>query len=307
MSFSAPTRQPSAYSDQPSWSLETLLRMDWKRFQELVSLVLARSGLVSEVLWVRPDGTTMLAVLRKSRSVAGESLVQCAGWHGNAVGAGELLAFYKAVVSQGAVRGIYVTPGDFDPNARLLAGEKNLELIDGAEFLRTIGRMTPDDQQTLLRMAVSGAWDVPSCPACGGKMAMKDLRFPEGAAMKDLRDVTYRESKHVGDRLFCRHLVVKSGASVLFLTGVEAETIHVDGRIMGNIVCRGKLTVGSKATVSGLVAARSIQLEPGGLLEAEARILNAHEIQPVLPQPQQTFWACPTARCQGSLPLRTLA
>ena len=54
-----------------------------------------------------------------------------------------------------------------------------------------------------------------------------------------------------------------------------------------------------------LLMARSIKLEQGGLLEAESRILDAGEIEPVVPQPLQALWSCPVERCHGSLPLRT--
>ena len=305
MSHPAPQRMPSEIPQLPPWNLATLWLMDWKRFQELVSLVLARSGMASELLWVRPDGTTVLTVVKGQGRGAEEALVQCAGWNSAMIGPREVKQFFKAVVEQGAVRGIYITPGKFDPQALVIARENKLEMIDGGEFLRTIARLTTDEQATLQRLSMSGLWDVPSCPVCGGKLEYLEKRFPKGDATRDLRDLTYRESKQVCNRLFCRHLVIKPGVNVLFMKGVEAETIHVEGRIMGNIVCRGKLTVANRASVSGLVAARSIKLEPGGLLEAESRILDAGQIEPVVPQPLQALWSCPADRCHGSLPLRT--
>jgi hypothetical protein len=288
----------------PAWTLETLWRMDWKRFQELVSLVLARGGFDSEVAWIRPDGTTVLAVTTRGKRKAGEALVQCAGWNGYDVGAPSLLEFYKSVLSQGAQRGIYVTPGRFDQNAQIFARTKNLELIDGAEFLRTIHRMSVEEQQMYLRMALVGSWDSPTCPSCNRKLVLREITFPSGDDQRELRDITFKENQHVSTQLYCRHLVVKEGVDVLFLKGVEAETMQIDGRVMGNMVCRGKLIVSAGACVSGLMAARSIKLEPGGLLEAEARILNADEIQPVRPQPRQWIWQCAAGRCKGSLPAR---
>lgn len=287
-----------------SWSQEILRCMDWKRFQELVSLVLARGGFTSEVAWIRPDGTTVLSVIAGGKKRQYEALLQCAGWNGYDVGATSLLEFYKSVLSQGAHRGIYVTPGRFDQNAQIFARSKNLELIDGAEFLRTISRMTPEEQQTLRRMAFVGSWEIPTCPSCGRKLELKEIGFPVGQRLKDLRDFVFKENQHVSSQLYGKNILVKPGVDVLFLKGVEVESMQVEGRVMGNIICRGKLTVAAGACVSGLVAARSIKLEPGGLLEAEARILNAEEIQPVQPQPKQTIWSCVTSKCKGSLPAR---
>lgn len=286
------------------WSQEILRRMDWKRFQELVSLVLARGGFTSEVAWIRPDGTTVLSVIAGGKKRQYEALLQCAGWNGYDVGATSLLEFYKSVLSQGAQRGIYVTPGRFDQNAQIFARTKNLELIDGVEFLRTISRMTPEEQNTLKRMAFVGSWETPTCPSCARKLELKEIGFPVGPQHKDLRDFVFKENQHVSSQLYGKNILVKPGVDVLFLKGVEVETMQVEGRVMGNIICRGKLTVSAGACVSGLVAARSIKLEPGGLLEAEARILNAEEIQPVQPQPKQTIWACPTSKCKGSLPAK---
>lgn len=304
MSHPASQRSQAATPALPAWNLDALWRMDWKRFQELVSLMLARSGMLSEILWVRPDGATVLAVYKGRRRKTGEALLQCPAWHTREVTTSEILGLHHAVSEQGAVRGIFVTPGQFDSQALVLGQQRKIELIDGEEFLRTIGRMTLEDQITMQRMALSGSWDVPSCPSCQTRLVYAERHFPQGEAAKDLRDITYKESKQVGTQIFCRHLVINAEANILFLKGVEAESIHVEGRIMGNIVCRGKLTVASGATVSGLVAARSIKLEPGGLLEADSRILDAKEIRPVLPQPLQAFWKCPKDRCQGSLPIK---
>jgi hypothetical protein len=278
--------------------------MDWKRFQEVVSLVLARGGFTTQVAWVRPDGATVLSVTPKRGQRGGEALVQCAGWTHYDVGAPSLLEFYKSLRTEGVQRGIYVTPGRFDQNAIIFARSKNLELIDGAEFLRTIARMTYDEQQTYRRMAMVGSWDVPTCPACSGKLVLEEITFPAGDAQKQLGDVILKADQHVGTQVYCRHLVVKAGADVLFLKGVEAESMEIEGRVMGNLVCRGKLTVAAGASVSGLVAARSIKLEPGGRLDAEARILNSAEIRPVREAPKQYRWNCHHGRCRGSLPVR---
>jgi Restriction endonuclease len=300
----APASKFAVIDSTPSWGLETLWRMDWKRFQEVVSFVLARGGFVSEVAWVRPDGTTVLSVIPREDRKGGDALVQCAGWNHYEVGAPSLLEFYKSLVSEGVARGIYVTPGRFDQNAVIFAKSKNIELIDGEEFLRTIGRMSDEEQQLYRRMALVGPWDVPSCPSCGTKLEWTEVAFPSGREQKNLADITLKTDQHVSSQLYCRHLVVKAGVDVLFLKGLEAESMEISGRVMGNLVCRGKLVVKAGACVSGLVAARSIKLEPGGLLEAEARILNEAEIQSVRPQPKEFLWKCPQNRCRGMLPER---
>lgn len=283
-----------------------LWKMDWKRFQELVSMVLAKSGFGTEIAWVKPDGTTAMTVTTNRTGNGGEALLLSAGWPVYEIGAPMLLEFYKSAVSQGASRGIYVTPGRFDQNAKIMARMHHLELIDGTEFLATLARMSKEDQQFFLRMAMVGQWDVPTCPACNRKLELCEIAFPKGEDQRELRDVIFKDRQHVGSQLFCRNLVIKPGADILFLKGVEAESIHVEGRVMGDIICRGKLIVAAGAYVSGLVAARSIKLEPGGLLEAEARILNETEIQPVRAQAKPKVWKClGRKKCHGMLPVRS--
>lgn len=287
------------------WTIETLRRMDWKRFQELASMLLARAGFQTDVAWVKPDGTVVLHVTGRSRHAVNCSLVQCAAWTGFHVDAHTVMEFCKAMAAEGIGRGIVITPGEVDRGARLFARNKSVELIDGVEFLGTIGRMNEDEQAYYLRLATVGPWDVPSCPSCGTKMEMGLV--PSVTSEDPPRDVVFRDRtrRHVGVELSCRHLTIREGADVLFLKPVQVEAMTVEGRAMGNFVCTGKLTIASGGAVSGLVAARSIRLEQGGRLEAEARILNTEEICPVGVQPRQKAWVCPESpRCRAALPLR---
>ena len=126
--------------------------MDWKRFQELTSLVLARAGFDSEIAWVRPNGAVVLHVTSRGRRSRMEALVQCAAWSMFHVDATSVLEFYRAVVSEGVQRGIYVTPGSFGADARLFSRNKRLELLDGEEFLGTIRRMSAEER------IITSAW-----------------------------------------------------------------------------------------------------------------------------------------------------
>ncbi len=290
----------------PAWSPEALRTMDWKRFQELTSLVLARAGFDSEIAWVRPNGAVVLHVTSRGRRSRMEALVQCAAWSMFHVDATSVLEFYRAVVSEGVQRGIYVTPGSFGADARLFSRNKRLELLDGEEFLGTIRRMSAEEQNYYFRMATVGPWNVPTCPSCGQKMEVRPEAAPRVETDDDFRrDLTLKERHNVCGEVRCRHLTVKRGADILFLKSVQVERMTVEGRVMGNIVCDGLLTIAQGACVSGLVAARSIRLEPGGLLEAEARILNVDEIRPVDKKPERHVWGCPGyPRCKTVLPVR---
>jgi hypothetical protein len=287
---------------QANWSTDLLRRMDWKRFQELAALLLSRAGFRAEIAWTRPDGATVFSVAGQGLRRQMQALVQCAGWNEFHVEGNHVAEFYRACRREQAPRGIYITPGQFDANAQLFARGKEIDLIDGQAFLGAISRMSAEEQAYYHRLATVGAWDVPSCPSCGVKLELRDAPqlLPPTPEPEDL---VYRNRVLVNNDVQCASITVKPGADVLFMKSVTTESMVVEGRVMGNIVCHGKLTVAAGGMVSGLIAARTINLAPGGILEAEARILN--KVSPVELAPIPQLWSCPRQpNCRLTLPLR---
>jgi hypothetical protein len=287
----------------PKWDAATLRRMDWKRIQELVGLLLVRAGYQAEVAWVRPNGSCVLA-LAGARARSMVALVQCATWEDYRVSGNAVAELYRSVRAEGVERGIFVTPGSFDEIAVQFARGKNLELMDGKRLLQTLQAMPEAEQDYYLNLATAGAWDVPTCPACGNKTTRQNLahRLPEEAV---LQEVIFRRSEHVPHDLCCRSLTIQAGAEVIFSRGVRCEHMLVEGKAVGNFVVTEKAHIAPAATISGLLAARSIKLATGGVLDAEVRILNTTEIRPVCPQPAQELWVCLSyPRCNQTLQLR---
>jgi hypothetical protein len=277
--------------------------MDWKRMQELVTLLLHRAGFTAEVAWIRPDGGVVLSVTTPRRGGGIDALVQCPPWALPNVDSSSLKDLYNSVLNEGAARGIFITAGDFSEEARQFARMRPLELIDGQGMLRTILKMPPEEQSYHLQMMTVGPYTTPTCPACGTKLAVRDdTEYDPNAQLKDM---TFRERQVVGTDVYCRTLTIKAGADVQFMKTVAAQDVVVNGRAHGNITVQGRLTVGRGGVLSGLVAARTIKMEEGGVIEAEARVLNASEIQPVRALPVQQIWRCPGwPKCRGQLPLR---
>ncbi len=285
------------------WTLALLRQLDWKRLQELVSLLLHRAGFAAEIAWIRPDAGVVLTVTHPLKRGRLDALVECASWAAMNVDSVPLQALYDSVLQQGASRGIFITAGEFSQEARALVRMRPLELIDGHGLLRTILRMPEVEQTYHLRMVTAGPHTVPTCPACLKKLELRYESEPEPNAHG--KDLTFRDRQTVGTEVSCRTLTVKSGADVQFMRAVRAQDMVVHGRAQGNITVQGKLTVGKGGVLSGLVAARTIAMQEGGAMEAEARVLNAHEIQPVRALPSQQIWRCPGwPKCRGQLPLR---
>jgi len=296
---------PTAHSaiQEAKWSLALLRQMDWKRMQELVAHLLHRAGFMAEIGWIRPDGGVVMTVMNPRKGGAVDALVQCPPWAAMNVNSSTLKELFNAVLQEGASRGIFITAGEFSQEARNFAKMRPLELIDGHGMLRTLLKMPPQEQSYHLRTTTMGPYTVPTCPSCGEKLELRDDTAYDSCAQ--VKDVVFRDRQIIGEEVSCRTLTIKPGAQVQFMRSVWAQELIVQGRASGNITVQGKLTIGRAGVLSGLVAARTIAIEDGGVIEAETRVLNSQEIQPVRQMPVQQLWRCPGwPRCRGQLPLR---
>jgi Restriction endonuclease/Polymer-forming cytoskeletal len=288
-------------SQQAQWTLDLLRNLEWHRFQELVGRLLHRAGFLPEVAWVRPDGATALTLVHPARPRQLEAVVQCPPWQSQEVDLTALHDLHQVVVEEGAQRGIYVTPGSFREEARGFARLKPIELVDGRDLLGTLQRMTSEERDYLLRMTTFGPYAIPSCPSCARKMELVD----DGFLGQRQRDLIFRDNRFESGSVDCRHLMVKEGAEVVFMKSVTATSMLVQGKVTGNFVINGRLHIPTGGIVGGLVSARAIQLDPGGTLEAEARILNEIELAHIRPMPAAQVWRCPSyPKCRSTLPLR---
>jgi hypothetical protein len=286
---------PKECLPEACWSLDLLSRLDWLGFQELVSHLLQRSGYLPEVAWTRPDGGTALTLMHPARSNRLEAIVQCPPWQSHEIDAAMIRDLYQVVVREGAQRGIYLTPGTFTAEARAFARLKPLELVDGSDVVLSFQRLPDEERTELLSMITAVLYSVPSCPSCLRKMErIEDAAVASGQRERDL---VYKSSTSEATEVDCRSLTLRKKADVVFLKGLTAGAMTV--------VVNGRLHVAAGGSVSGLVSARAIQLDPGGTLEAEARILNESEIAHFQPLPPQQVWRCSVfPKCRDTLPVR---
>lgn len=295
---------PAAFPPQEAqWTLELLGQLDWHRFQELVSRLLHRAGYLPETGWIRTDGSTALTLVNPTRPNRLEAVVQCAPWIVHDTTAAALQELYLGVQMEQAKRGIFVTPGIFKDDAREFAHAKSMELVDGTDLLHTLLRMPADERSWFLAMTTVGPYMIPSCPTCLRKLELVD----DSAARGDKRhkQLTYKDKRVEGNAIDCRSLVFRKNADVSFLKNVTTGSMTVHGQATGNFVVNGRLHITSGGCVSGLVSARGIQLDPGGTLEAEARILKEAELHHLRQMPVTQLWRCPRfPKCRATLPVR---
>lgn len=290
-------------SQQAQWSLDLLGHLEWHRFQELVARLLHRAGYLPEVASIRPDGGTTLTLMHPSRPQRLEAVVQCPPWLLQDIDVHALHDLHHLVLNEGALRGIYVTPGSFREEARVFARQYPLELVDGGALLGSLLRMSGEERDYFLRMTTLGPYLIPSCPSCAKKMELAD-DSPAGRGKRP-KDLVFKDSRFENEEIECRSLTVREHAEIVFLKSVTATAMLVHGKVTGNFVINGRLHIPTGGVVSGLVSARAIQLDPGGTLEAEARILNATELAHIRPMPVPQVWRCPAyPKCRATLPVR---
>ncbi len=117
----------------------------WPDFELLVGEAFRRQGYK-----IAPPGTGLsesgngLEMTKNNRLY----LVDCTDWRSWRAGAGAVRHLHECVTTTGAQGGFAVTSGQFTPEAKHFAADKNIELIDGRHFkelIRLEARATQDD------------------------------------------------------------------------------------------------------------------------------------------------------------------
>ena len=150
-----------------------------------------------------------------------------------------------------------------------------------------------------------GSYSIPTCPSCAKTMELVDNSVAPYRPWT--RQMIYKDHHFETREVQCHSLTIKESADVVFTKSVTTRSMSVFGKATGNIVVNGRLRILQGGWLSGLVSARAIQLDPGGNLEAEARILNGSDLPLVQPIPATQVWRCPAwPKCRATLPLRPI-
>lgn len=113
-------------------SLNSLARLHWKQFEEILAEVFRRQGYaVGEHLGSGPDGGVDL-VLRREGKV---TLLQCKLWTGKPVGVTIVRELFGVMAAERADAGILVTTAKFTKECEAFARGKPIRLLDGEALL----------------------------------------------------------------------------------------------------------------------------------------------------------------------------
>jgi cytoskeletal protein CcmA (bactofilin family) len=173
---------------------------------------------------------------------------------------------------------------------------------------------------------VSSAAESSSCPKCGSYIDLRDFRItgPFGRTVQTQGTVTVMPKGDVTTRILCgaariegkvrgtiictgtveikaegkmsgsvetEHLVILRKCDVECQRPIKARTMEVDGKITGELVCEGKVTVQKHGEVHGIIRAKSIEIERGGIFSGDLHIGELPEEPAPEPAPKTTLTA----------------
>ena len=154
-----------------TWSTEVFSRIEWRRFEAVCEALFAQAGFETRSQSHGADGGVDIWLhSRNSASAVPVAVVQCKHWQGRPVGVKEIREFFGVMASHQLKRGTYATTSKYTLDAQEFAKANGINALDGSGLLKLIATRTPEQQQTLLKVAFEGDYWRPTCASCGVKM-----------------------------------------------------------------------------------------------------------------------------------------
>lgn len=155
------------------WSAQLLHALEWKRMGDLCLAFYKERGLQASSVSFGSDGSVD-AVLQQSGQSAAFALMHCRARGEAEVGAEAVEALLPKMHEAGVERAFFMGVKRFSREAHDLARAHQITLVDERMFLALLARLSHDDRQRLLNLAVEGDYATPSCPGCLLKMLPRE-------------------------------------------------------------------------------------------------------------------------------------
>ena len=168
-------RAPSVTQIPDRWSLDLLLSIDWRRFEEVCAEYFRLCGFHATTQSHGPDGGIDVKLYAPKGHSKLVNIVQCKKW-GKPVGPKALRELLGVMTASKLSRGIFVTSSVFNDEAARFATENRIHLLDGRHFMSKILERSSEDQARLLKVATEGDYLTPSCPSCGIKLLKRERK-----------------------------------------------------------------------------------------------------------------------------------
>lgn len=164
-------------------SLESIRRLSWKEFEELLGEAYRRQGYsVRENAGSGPDGGIDLTIEREGRVY----LVQCKQYRAIKVDVRVVREMLGLLVAHGAQGAIIVTSGVFTREAAAFAEDKPIELLNGEKLAELITSLqakstAPNSRVAPMPSTRAGESKPPAasaleCPSCGGRLIIRQAQ-----------------------------------------------------------------------------------------------------------------------------------
>jgi cytoskeletal protein CcmA (bactofilin family) len=92
------------------------------------------------------------------------------------------------------------------------------------------------------------------------------------AAVDCSGDAFFRHSGTVRGKLFCERLVIEKNCEVRFPDGVMTERADINGHLIGNVTCSGKVRLARTGIIEGDLLAVDLETKEGGRVSGETVI-----------------------------------
>ena len=162
-------------------SIDSLLNLHWKEFEDLIGEAFRREGFqVQESLGGGADSGIDLKIVKNGQV----TLVQCKRWKGRSIPVQVVRELYGVMTHESAHAAKVVATTHFTPEAIAFAVGKPIALIDATALLLLLGSVQASgkinaavargDQETVALPASAASEDKkPLCPRCSATMAMR--------------------------------------------------------------------------------------------------------------------------------------
>jgi hypothetical protein len=152
------------------FSADVLNKLEWKRFEELVTAYYNKTGVVATRTKSGPTSPVHIKISWKGEPRP-FAYVQCIAQPAAVIDPRPLQALVAALAADDIRRGYVVTTGKFNVVARDFADEKHLTLLSGDTLLEKLNAMPAAARTEIMQGVSAGDYTVPSCPKCEAKMA----------------------------------------------------------------------------------------------------------------------------------------
>ncbi len=156
-------------SNKLRFNADLLAKLEWKRFEDLVTAYYSKTGVVAARTKAGPTKPVHIKISWKGEPRP-FAYVQCIPSAPGLIEAEPVLELVAALTADDIRRGYMVTNGKFGVNARDLAEEKHITLLPGDIFLEKLNALPDAARAELMQEITTGDYTTPSCPKCEAKM-----------------------------------------------------------------------------------------------------------------------------------------